>query len=234
MPPDVRIGVFTSVPSQFSTVVGLTWATPTGGLKEPIPFTDLSHDFEKDFHRHTAINNAQQLDIIINSTNHNQASKATPSLSIMQLKPSLLLSTAAAVLTSMPLAANAQQSEFLTCVMGAMATGTITIGGDGDMVALTNTLSTLCCIASDDPTCVALGCVDLEVRNFVHQIIYCMQLVLFDTNIQLSFFFSFVKIDKCHGGTMHMRRSNGCTNGDEGRPVACHVDSCRYDVEYRW
>ena len=84
----------------------------------------------------------------------------------MQLKPSLLLSTAAAVLISMPQAANAQ-SEFLTCVLGAMAGGTIS-ADLSDMAALTATLKPLCCKeGSDDPSCTALNCVDLEVRNFI-------------------------------------------------------------------
>ncbi len=81
----------------------------------------------------------------------------------MQLKPSLHLSTAAAaVLISMPLAANAQ-GEFLTCAFGAVAAGTITTDFS-DMAALTATLKPLCCAeGSDDPTCIALNCVDTEV-----------------------------------------------------------------------
>ena len=101
----------------------------------------------------------------------------------MKLKPSLLLSTAAAVLTSMPLAANAQQVDFLTCVFGAMASGEVTLDGS-DMTALISTLNSLCCKeGNDEAVCTAFSCVDSEVRNFVHQIIHCMQpLILFDTN----------------------------------------------------
>ena len=98
----------------------------------------------------------------------------------MQLKPSLLLSTAAAVLMiSMPQAANAQ-SEFLTCVFGAIGSGTIS-ADLSDMAALTATLKPLCCTeGSDDPTCTALNCVDTEVSNFI-QIILCPHLILSDT-----------------------------------------------------
>ena len=101
----------------------------------------------------------------------------------MKLKPSLLLSTAAAVLTSMPLAANAQQVDFLTCVFGAMASGEVTLDGS-DMTALISTLNSLCCKeGNDEAVCTAFSCVDSEVRNFVHQIIHCMQpLILLDTN----------------------------------------------------
>ena len=93
----------------------------------------------------------------------------------MQLKPSLLLSAAAAVLMiSMPQAANAQ-SEFLTCVFGAIGSGTIS-ADLSDMAALTATLKPLCCAeGSDDPTCTALNCVDTEVSNFI-QIILCLTL----------------------------------------------------------
>eukprot|EP00986_Skeletonema_menzelii_P004514 scaffold1543_cov128-Skeletonema_menzelii.AAC.9 len=85
----------------------------------------------------------------------------------MKLKPSLLLSTAAAVLTSMPLAANAQQVDFLTCVFGAMASGEVTLDGS-DMTALISTLNSLCCKeGNDEAVCTAFSCVDSETNTMV-------------------------------------------------------------------
>jgi len=81
----------------------------------------------------------------------------------MQLKPSLLLSTAAAALISMPLAA---QGEFLQCVMQNMMGGNITIGSM-NTTELTGAVSSLCCGETDDPTCAALQCLDFETMLMV-------------------------------------------------------------------
>jgi len=82
----------------------------------------------------------------------------------MQLRPSLLLSTAAAALISMPLAA---QGEFMQCVMQNMG---LILPLLANTTELTGAVSSLCCGETDDPTCAALQCLDFEVRNFIHHI----------------------------------------------------------------
>mmetsp|Transcript_8418 Transcript_8418/g.13142 ORF Transcript_8418/g.13142 Transcript_8418/m.13142 type:complete len:212 (+) Transcript_8418:68-703(+) len=80
----------------------------------------------------------------------------------MNLKPSFLLSAAV-----MPLVA-AQQSEFLTCVFSAVMAGDITIGGDGDMSELINSVNSLCCAEGNtEPTCTALNCIDLATGSML-------------------------------------------------------------------
>mmetsp|Transcript_30797 Transcript_30797/g.39776 ORF Transcript_30797/g.39776 Transcript_30797/m.39776 type:complete len:219 (-) Transcript_30797:756-1412(-) len=79
----------------------------------------------------------------------------------MQLRPSLLLSTAAAALISMPLAA---QGEFLQCVMQNLG---LILPLMANTTELTGAVSSLCCGETDDPTCAALQCLDFETMLMV-------------------------------------------------------------------